>query len=162
FLIGVTRNEMGGSQGHLANGMTGGTPPQLDLEMAPRIFRKLHEAIQRGLIRACHDLSEGGLAVAVAEMAFAGGVGIDLTDLRHGSIQEPDEVLLFAESNTRFVVEVTPANVPAFQECLGNDLPLARIGQTCKEPRLRIAGVGGEWVVWAQLADLKEAWQRPL
>lgn len=162
FLIGATRNEMGGSHCYLVHGMTGGTPPQLDLEIAPRIFRKLHEAIQRGLIRACHDLSEGGLAVAVAEMAFAGGVGVDLTDLRHGAILEPDEVLLFAESNTRFVVEVAPENVPAFHECVGNDVPLARLGQTCKEPRLRVAGAGGEWVVWAQLVDLKEAWQRPL
>lgn len=162
FLIGTTRDEMGGSHYELVHGGTGGVPPQVDLELAPRIFRKLHAAIQRGLIRSCHDLSEGGLAVAVAEMAFAGGIGADLTDLRSTSIQQADEVLLFAESNTRFVVEVTPDNVQAFRECMGSDVPLAQMGQTCPEPRLRIAGTQGEWVIWAQLADLKEAWQSPL
>jgi phosphoribosylformylglycinamidine synthase len=160
FLIGVTKDEMGGSHYNLVHGLDGGTVPQVDLALAPRIFHKLHETIQRGLVRSCHDLSEGGLAVAVAEMAFAGGVGADVTNLACDS-QLAEEVLLFAESTTRFVVEVTPANVPALQQGFG-DLPLLRIGQTCKEPRLRIAGAVGEWIVWAQLADLKEAWQKPL
>jgi phosphoribosylformylglycinamidine synthase len=49
----------------------------------------------------------------------------------------------------------------AVRECFG-DVPLYEIGRTVKEPRLRIAGASGEWVVWADLADLKEAWQKPL
>jgi phosphoribosylformylglycinamidine synthase len=134
----------------------------VDLELAPHIFRKLHEAIRRGLVRSCHDLSEGGLAVAVAEMAFAGGLGADVTEIRTSPASELDEVLLFAESTTRFVVEVTPGNAQAFRECLGDDVPLTQVGQTAREPRLRIVGTNGEWVVWAQLADLKEAWQKPL
>jgi phosphoribosylformylglycinamidine synthase len=162
FLVGVTKNEMGGSHYHLVHGIEGGTPPRVDLELAPRIFRTLHEAIQRGLIRACHDLSEGGLAVAVAEMAFAGGVGADLEDLDAGGRGDPEEVLLFSESATRFVIEVTPGNAPTLQTWFGDAVPLTRIGQTCKERRLRIAGTAGEWVVWAQLADLHEAWRRPL
>jgi phosphoribosylformylglycinamidine synthase len=70
-------------------------------------------------------------------------------------------VLLFSESTTRFIVEVTPAHAAEFEACLG-DAPLTPLGQTCKEPRLRIAGASGEWVVWAALADLKEAWQKPM
>jgi phosphoribosylformylglycinamidine synthase len=161
LLIGVTKNELGGSHYHLVQGLTGGTVPQVDQELAPRIFHKLHEAIRNDLVRSCHDLSEGGLAVAVAEMAFAGGLGADVTNLRGLSPDWPDDVFLFAESTTRFVVEVTPEKVQAFQECLG-DVPVAQIGETGKEPRLRVAGVSGEWIVWAPLADLKEAWQKPL
>ncbi len=102
-------------------------------------------------------MSEGGLAVAVAEMAFAGGVGADLTGLaKTGGL--PDAVLLFSESQTRFIVEVTPANAAAFEACVA-DVPLTRLGQTCKEARLRISAANGEWVVWAALRDLKEAWQ---
>ena len=114
------------------------------------LFGRLHEAIQRGLVRSCHDLSEGGLAVAVAEMAFAGGIGADLTQLRTagGFALFPDEVFLFSESTTRFVVEVTPANAASLTRCL-EGVPCERIGQTCKEPRLRIAGVNGEWIIWA-------------
>lgn len=160
FLIGTTRNEMGGSHYHVIHQIEGGDPPQVDLQVAPRIFQRLHAAIERGLVRACHDLSEGGLAVALAEMAFAGGVGADVTGLHSPDV--PDDVSLFSESTTRFVVEVRPEHAQAFRDCVGTDVPLRPIGATVKEPRLRIAGGNGEWIVWASLADLKEAWQRPL
>jgi phosphoribosylformylglycinamidine synthase len=160
YLVGATRNEMGGSHYHLVTRAEGGKVPMPDLEQAPRVFAGLYEAMRRGLVRACHDLSEGGLAVALAEMAFAGGVGADVTGLG-GAAPAADEVLLFAESATRFLVEVPPGNAAVLETCLAG-VPLARIGQTCKEPRLRIAGRAGEWVVWASLADLKEAWQNPL
>jgi len=160
YLVGVTREEMGGSHYHLVNGQGGGTVPQVDLELAPRIFRSLHEAIRRGLVRACHDLSEGGLAVAAAEMAFAGGLGADLTGLA-APANAPDEIMLFAESTTRFLLEVEAGSASALELCF-TSVPLLRIGQTLKEPRLRIAGRSGTWVVWANLADLKEAWQGPL
>jgi phosphoribosylformylglycinamidine synthase II len=160
FLVGVTKNEMGGSHYHAVCGLKGGSVPTVNLELAPRLFEKLHLAINRGLVRACHDLSEGGLAVALAEMAFAGGVGADVTALGTAG-SEPDDVLLFSESPSRFLIEVAAGQVAAVQECLAG-LSAARIGQTTKEPRLRIAGASGEWLVWAQLADLKEAWQKPL
>ncbi len=73
----------------------------------------------------------------------------------------PDEVLLFSETPTRFVIEVAPANVQAVRDSFG-DVPLYPIGKTVKEPRLRIAGSSGEWLVWAQLPELKDAWQKPL
>jgi phosphoribosylformylglycinamidine synthase II len=159
FLIGITKDEMGGSHYNLVNGITQGVPPEVDRGLSPRLFRHLHEAIQQGLVRACHDLSEGGLAAAVAEMALAGEIGADLTRLQ--TMNHPNEVLLFSESTTRFVVEVTPGNAAALTRCL-EGVPCERIGQTCKEPRLRIAGVDGEWIIWTEVGDLKEAWQKPL
>ena len=152
---------MGGSHFHLAMGKEGGAVPRVDMGIAPRLFHKLHDTIRQGLLRACHDLSEGGLATALAEMAFAGEVGADITLASMASV-ESDEVLLYSESPTRFIVEVAPAHAAAFQACFGEDVPVYRIGQTVKEPRLRIAGGNGEWIIWASLADLKEAWQRPL
>jgi len=160
FLVGATKEEMGGSHYHLVRGLEGGAVPRPDLESAPRLFRKLHDAIASGLIRSCHDVSEGGLAAAVAEMAFAGGIGADVTRL--GDAALPDDVLLFSESTTRFVIEVQPSKAAALQTSLGNDIPLTQLGQTCKEPRLRIAGTNGEWLIWAELAALKEAWQKPM
>jgi phosphoribosylformylglycinamidine synthase len=158
FLVGTTKEEMGGSHYHLVVGSTGGQVPQPDPELAVRIFRAIHDAISRGLLRSCHDLSEGGLAVAVAEMAFAGEIGADLTNIGTGL---SDEVLLFSESCTRFMVEVAPENVASIRQLFGS-LPLIHVGRTCKEPRLRIAGSNGEWVVWVALTELKEAWQKPL
>jgi phosphoribosylformylglycinamidine synthase len=159
YLVGVTRNEMGGSHFNLVLGFEAGGPPQVDPKQAPRIFAALNKSIDRGLLRACHDLSEGGLAVAIAEMAFAGGVGADVTQL--GTVDEADEVLLFSESTTRFIAEVRPDNSKDFEN-LFKDLPCRRIGQTVKDQRLRIAGINGEWRVWCSLSELKDAWQKPL
>jgi phosphoribosylformylglycinamidine synthase len=105
-------------------------------------------------------LSEGGLAVAAAEMAFTGNIGADVMDA--GKIEaESDAVRLFSESATRFLVEVKPEHAAEFEKQF-DGLPLAKIGKTVKESRLRIAGANGEWLVWANLSDLKEAWQKPL
>jgi phosphoribosylformylglycinamidine synthase len=159
LLVGTTKDELGGSHYHLVTGKTGGRVPCPDLTVAPKIFAALHQAIRRGLVRSCHDLSEGGLAVAVAEMAFTGGVGADVTGL--GTAGLSDAAKLFSESATRFVLEVTPENVAGVTALFG-DLPVSDIGATVAEPRLRVAGADGEWLVWAKLADLKEVWQRPL
>jgi phosphoribosylformylglycinamidine synthase subunit PurSL len=159
YLVGVTRDEMGGSHYNLINCWKVGVPPQVDRALAPPIFGAVHEAIRRGLLRSCHDLSEGGLAVAVAEMALAGGVGADLTAVCGGGLS--DSVGLFSESASRFLVEVSPELTMSFEACMVN-VPCTRIGQTCREERLRVAGRGGEWVVWEPLAGLKEAWQRTL
>jgi phosphoribosylformylglycinamidine synthase len=158
-LIGVTREELGGSHFNLVTGRNGGAVPKLDAELAVRIFPKIHEAIETGLVRACHDLSEGGLAAALAEMAFAGAVGADITSL--GGSRLSDAALLFSESPTRFVLEVASDKLEALAKlCAG--LPFTKLGQTCKETRLRIAGSSGEWLIWAPLRDLKEAWQKTL
>jgi phosphoribosylformylglycinamidine synthase len=158
LLVGASRDELGGSHFHLVTGRDGGNVPAVDLALAPRIFAKVHDAIRSGLVRSCHDLSEGGLAVALAEMAFAGGIGADVTKLPSGL---PDEVLLFSESPTRFILEATPANVAAIEGLL-TGLPICKIGATTKEARLRIAGTTGEWIIWAALDQLKRAWQAPL
>jgi phosphoribosylformylglycinamidine synthase len=161
YLLGVTRPELGGSHYHMIHRLNGGEPPRPDLTFAPRVFHGLHAAIQARLVRSCHDLSEGGLAVAAAEMAFAGGIGADLTDTAAIAPGESDEVRLFSESTTRFLLEVRPSDGPALQACLG-DLPLLKLGRTTSERRLRIAGASGDWAVWATLDELKSAWQRPL
>ncbi len=157
FLVGATSPHLGGSHYHLVTGQTGGQVPCVDLQTAPQIFGRLHEAIMTGLVRSCHDLSEGGLAVAAAEMAFAGGIGVDIDKPGSGA----DEVLLFSEAASRFLVEVRPQHVDQFRRLM-SAVPCAEIGQTVKEPRLRIAGASGEWIIWLPLQQLKDAWQKPL
>src|SRR5262249_25201783 len=79
FVLGVSYDHLGGSHYHLVTNRQGGLVPRVDPDVAMRVFRGLHKAITEGRVRACHDLSEGGLAVAAAEMAFAGGFGMDIT-----------------------------------------------------------------------------------
>ncbi len=160
FLLGVTRDELGGSHFDLVTGRESDTVPVVDQGQAPKIFAALHTAIRGGLVRSCHDLSEGGLAVAAAEMAFAGGIGADLT--RPPELTPlADTAFLFSESTTRLLLEVEQGSVEKLKHHFG-ELPLYRVGVTAKQPRLRIAGANGEWLIWAPLDQLKEAWQKPL
>jgi phosphoribosylformylglycinamidine synthase len=161
FIIGVARNEMGGSHFNLVHGIEGGTPPKVDMERAPRIFHKLHEVIRRGLIRSCHDVSEGGLAVAIAEMCLAGGLGA-VIDSRLVAAELGVEVCLFSESNTRFLIEISNENEQQVVSCFAG-IPCQRIGAVTEEPHLRISSpTHDEQIISASVADLKEAWQKPL
>ncbi len=160
YLVGLTQDELGGSHLALVRGMEGGQVPRVDVERARQTFAALHAAIDSGLVRACHDLSEGGLAVAAAEMAFAGGWGatIDLARVPCGAgpLADRPEVVLFSESNTRFLCEVETAQAAAFEDRLAG-IPAARVGEVTQTPRLQI----GSWID-TDLASLKEAWQKPL
>ena len=140
---------MGGSHYHLVHGLAGGDGAARRPGAGAADLRRAARGHPRaGLVRSCHDLSEGGLAVAVAEMAFAGGVGADLTELADADAL-PDEVLLFSESTTRFVVEVAAGQTRRRCEaCLGG-VPLTRLGQTVQGAAAahrggerRVGGVG--------------------
>jgi phosphoribosylformylglycinamidine synthase len=163
YLVGATKNELGGSHFAKVNALEGGDVPQVDVELAPKIFAALHQAISRGLVRACHDLSEGGLAVAAAEMAFAGGLGLDLdlSPLRPSSRLEDPAVLLFSESNTRFLVEVPPGQSKEFERQLAG-VPLVRLGAVTQGSRLVLRDRLQSTVIDASLAELKHAWKAPL
>jgi phosphoribosylformylglycinamidine synthase len=162
YLVGETKNELGGSHFALVNALTGGQVPTVDPQRARDTFAAVHRAISAGLLRACHDLSEGGLAAAVAEMAFAGGVGarIALEAVPAASDVAGPTVRLFSESNSRFLCEVTPQNRTAFEkEFVG--VPMGHVGEVSAESPLTIEWNGNP-IVRAALGDLKEAWQATL
>ncbi|QDU79424.1 Phosphoribosylformylglycinamidine synthase subunit PurL [Polystyrenella longa] len=162
YLIGNTKEEMAGSHYLKVTGKSGGQVPQVDLVQAPLIFQELHDAIMNGTIRSCHDLSEGGLAVALAEMSFAGELGIDV-DLSKllAQCELSEAVALFSESNTRFVVEVIPQQAEAF-EAHFEDLPLVVLGEVTNNNQVIIKGKSGKAIIDADLYELKTAWKSPL
>jgi len=171
FVLGTTSDELGGSLWAEVHQATGGTVPQVVPSLGLRIFRALHKAIGRGLIRSCHDLSEGGLAVALAEMALAGGLGarVSLADVPYAHDAFSDFVLLFSESPTRFVLEVRSECFAELADVF-NGLPLGRLGEVAASdggcdtvsPRMIVRGLDGSVVIDASVTDLKAAWQRPL
>jgi phosphoribosylformylglycinamidine synthase len=114
-------------------------------------------------VRSCHDCSEGGIAVAAAEMAFAGGFGMTLNlsaVVTEGHINKNDTIL-FSESNSRFIVEVRPEHQQQFETLLKN-IPCGLLGKVTAEPILKINGLNNKLVVNENIHDLKEAWQAPL
>jgi phosphoribosylformylglycinamidine synthase subunit PurSL len=163
YVVGMTYDELGGSHYYEVNGLIGNTAPQVRAKKAKKSFVKLSNATDKGLVRSCHDCSEGGIAVAAAEMAFAGGFGmdIDVATIPADKKVDRDDVLLFSESNSRFICEVTPENAAAFEKCM-KGTPCARIGSIAKAPRFKVTGLGKKLVINEKLAGLKAAWQEPL
>ncbi|HEX3598665.1 MAG TPA: AIR synthase-related protein, partial [Lacipirellulaceae bacterium] len=164
YLVGATHNELGGSHYAIVNDQPGGQVPKVDTERARNTFVAIHQAITSGLVKSCHDLSEGGLAVAAAEMAFAGGLGAEISlELMPGIKDVPTIALLFGESNSRFLCEVAPQNDKAFEACL-TGCPRASIGVVRDDAQLRIAFETARpgCLVDLPIDQLKEAWQAPL
>jgi len=163
FIVGETKNELGGSHYYKIHSQLGANVPRVDLETAPKIAAKIADAVTQGLAVSCHDCSEGGLAVALAEMAFAGGVGIeaDLRGLPKGKDCSRVDTQLFSESNSRYIVEVEPENYDAFAKLMLN-LPFGQIGKVTTNKTLSIKAESGEAVIELELDKLKRAWQEPL
>jgi phosphoribosylformylglycinamidine synthase len=164
YLVGQTKDELGGSHFSLVEGLSGGEVPKMDAAAAKKTFVAIHKAIHAEVVRACHDLSEGGLAVAAAEMAFAGGLGarisLEKMPLAADCSDLPTAARLFSESNTRFLCEVPPERADAFEAIL-DGVPHARIGEVTDGGRLEILA-GDAPIVTAGIAAMKEAWQKPL
>ncbi len=163
YLVGLTRPELGGSHYYHIHGYKGNNVPKVDTALGKKIMDTLSQATERRLVRSCHDCSEGGLAVAAAEMAFSGGYGITL-ELRavatEGTISRNDTIL-FSESNTRFVVEVQPEHQHQFESAI-KDIPHGLLGKVMSEPQFKVYGLNNKLVVNENIYDLKEAWQAPL
>lgn len=161
FQVGATKNELGGSHFSMVRGLTGGEVPTVDAVQAKATFAAVHQAIKKRLIRACHDLSEGGLAVAATEMAMAGGFGLTMDiDAVGGSLSSTET--LFSESNTRFLVEVAPENADQFETLLKDGgIPVFPLGTIEATDQIRITR-GDELVLQVAVAEAKQAWQKPL
>ncbi len=123
-------------------------------------MEKLSEAISRGLVRACHDCSEGGIGVAAAEMAFAGGYGMNLrmADVP-GEDVDRNDTILFSESNSRFIVEVQEESRAEFEQIMAGTA-MATIGEITNDEDFKVYGLKGNPIVSTNIWDLKEAWQK--
>jgi phosphoribosylformylglycinamidine synthase len=163
YLVGETKEELGGSAYYATKGFIGNRSPAVDAIVAKELYLRLSSATDKGLVRACHDLSEGGLGVALAEMAFSGGLGarIDLKKVPQSGNIERDDYLLFSESNSRLLVEITPENRSDFELMMGASA-CSLIGAVTEGNRLIVDGLNGGQVINRPLSDLKNAWQRPL
>ncbi|MEM2999993.1 MAG: phosphoribosylformylglycinamidine synthase subunit PurL [Candidatus Bathyarchaeia archaeon] len=162
YIVGQTFNELGGSEYYKLRGYLGKSVPKVRAAQAKRTFRAITKAIDLGLVKACHDLSEGGLAVAAAEMAFAGGLGLklDLRAVPNKQVSRSD-FLLFSESNSRFLVEVDAKDKADFEALMRNKV-YAQIGEVTEDARLIIQGLNGQVVVDASVAELQRSWKRTL
>ncbi|RME60257.1 MAG: phosphoribosylformylglycinamidine synthase subunit PurL, partial [Caldilineae bacterium] len=160
YLLGETKYELGGSLLHHLQGVDGGDPPRMSADPLAR-YRALHQAILAGWVQSCHDLSEGGLAVALAEMCIAGRLGAAVEIGRLGDAESgalSPAIVLFSESNGRLILEVAPEHVDAVEAHFA-DLPFYPLGQVSAAERLQIHS-RGETIIDLPVAELVEVWKR--
>jgi phosphoribosylformylglycinamidine synthase len=111
----------------------------------------VHEAIRAGVVASCHDISEGGLAVALAEMCIASQLGASIDALPHADLA----TALFSESAGRLLVEIAPDDLPAFMAIAGSAL---EIGTVTSRPVLDVVGVFGLDVAELAAAFTRNGW----
>ena len=162
YVMGETYPELGGSEWYAMHGFIGNGVPEVRAKKAKELYEALSRAIQAGLVASCHDCSDGGLGVALAETAFSGGLGlfVDLGLVPSVSIERND-TLLFSESQSRFVVTVSPDAKDAFEGMM-QDVTMGRVGVVLTEGVLRIDGMGGNRIIEEDIHLLKAWWQQPL
>lgn len=138
-LVGRTQAEFGGSHLALVGAAAGQaatySPVPAPDAASPARYRALHRLLRTGRVRACHDLSEGGLAVALAEMCMSGNLGANIDTLPHADVT----TALFSESNGRFVCELHPDDLTWFLDGLGE--PALVLGEVTAGKALQVAGI---------------------
>ena len=142
--------------------------PDLDLDLSKRTVEAILEAHDSDLILAAHDLSEGGLAVALTEMCIGGGLGADINIRRISSPMEGEsgkplgrDVKLFSESNSRYLLEISLPQARKLEDCLSrHEVPYTKIG-TVGDGSLKISD-GDEVVVDIPVEDLDRTWRNGL
>ncbi len=161
YVIGITKDELGGSEYFASLGFVGNDVPRVNAEAARKLYTALEIAMHEGLVASCHDCSDGGLGVALAESAFSGdlGMNIQMTKVPVEAIRRVDTIL-FSESQSRFVVTVAPENVERFEFILGDNV-FADIGAVTESQNFTVLD-GEKMVINEGIGILRDSWQKTL
>ncbi|WP_460609234.1 phosphoribosylformylglycinamidine synthase subunit PurL [Hymenobacter terrigena] len=152
YLLGETYDELGGSEFYALHGQLGANVPKVDFARAKALYTLIGQANDQSLIQSCHDLSDGGLAVALAETTFGYGYGA-VVELPETGL--PLATQLFSESHSRFLATVAPEDVVAFEQLLGDRA--TRLGIVTADGELTVRHAG-KTVISANTAALRAVW----
>lgn len=161
YIAGITKEELGGSEFAKLLNLKSGIVPKVDAQLNKKIYKAVYDAIQRGLINSAHDCSDGGFAVAIAEMAFSGGLGctIDLEKLpATPNINYID--LLFSESAGRIIFTTKEKYENDIQNIF-KGLPFSKIGYVNDSNNLTLT-YKSKKIIEENILILKECWQKTL
>ncbi|MDM8541557.1 phosphoribosylformylglycinamidine synthase subunit PurS [Desulfococcaceae bacterium HSG9] len=162
YVLGITRNELGGSEYYAHFGYTGMNVPEVYPEKFSRVYKAVNQAIRQELAASVHGIYRGGLGIHLAMTAMGGdlGMNVDLGKVTADQVHH-DDIILFSETPGRFIVTVDPVNSEAF-EALFNDMPYACIGEvTGKTDHFIVNGADGHLIVDIPVSELRCAWKRP-
>ncbi|MEY4479567.1 MAG: hypothetical protein RLZZ267_245 [Bacillota bacterium] len=159
ILLGETKAELGGSEfQYVIHGVTEGRPPQIDLAVEKALHATVLDSIRAGNVKSAHDLSEGGLAVALAESSISGRLGAKVTI---DSALRTD-IALFSESQSRVLLSASPANVEAIlATAKANGIAATVIGEVTAEANIQVT-VNGTTAIDTSVAALETAWREAI
>ncbi len=161
YVIGQTKNELGASEYYAHLGALGLNVPEVDPDIFFAGYKKVADAIRKGLLASCHGVYRGGLGIHLAMTAMGGnlGVSVDLSKVpAEGALD--DDTLLFSESAGRFIISMAPENRSDFETLMG-DVPMALVGAVTEARELKITGRGGNALAELTVDEMKAAWNRP-
>jgi phosphoribosylformylglycinamidine synthase len=161
-VVGITRHELGGSEYLAQKGYTGNSVPSVDARLGKDIYTRVSKLTGAGLLNSCHDCSDGGLGVCLAESAFAGGYGMEI-ELEKIPVEDidRDDVLLFSESQSRFVITFGPDKREQVEKTL-DGVPWGVVGRVSKDERFQVRGLDGTLTISTTIGELKICWKEPL
>jgi phosphoribosylformylglycinamidine (FGAM) synthase-like enzyme len=160
YALGLTRDELAGSEYYDLFGYTGLKVPQVRLEEVLPLYRALEESIRTDLVASAHGIYRGGLGVHLALVAMAGGLGLDVELAKvPAEDHKRDDTLLYSESAGRFIVTVAPKDRVHFEQKF-KGLPCACFGRVTKGKKLKIRGLAGEVLFNIDLQQIKKAWKK--
>ncbi|MBU1895220.1 MAG: phosphoribosylformylglycinamidine synthase, partial [Candidatus Omnitrophica bacterium] len=162
YVIGKTFQEMGGSQYFKIKALKGGAVPKVTPVESLVVMKTLVRAIQEGVVVSAHDSSEGGIAVCACEMLFSGGYGaeIHLKNVPRENNVTRDDVILFSESNSRFIVEVPLEKREIFENIM-EKIDFSLIGSVNETKKVIVYGLENTKVIETDINVLKEYWKKP-
>ena len=166
YVVGDTKRELGGSEYYRLRGVRAGIVPRTDPTVLKTRMAALREAMTAGMIASCHDISEGGLAIAVCEMLMGGDLGAEIeiagVNMNPGSGRGRglrSDYKLFSESNTRWIVEVWHDDRERFEMLMRNrGVLVVNIGET-KDEDVVIIRDSGKKLIEEPLAELRARWR---
>ena len=161
YILGATRNELGGGEYYQMMGEVGLNVPTVDVDRFLPLYLRLHRAVQEEVIASAHAISRGGLGVHLALVAMAGEFGMDLDIGKipvEGSLT--DTHVLYSESAGRLVVTVDPAKREIF-EGIFSSMEIGLLGAVTQSPLFRIRGRKSDLILEEDVAGLKDAWKKP-
>nr|MBC8443718.1 phosphoribosylformylglycinamidine synthase [Deltaproteobacteria bacterium] len=161
YILGTTRNELGGSEYYAHFNCVGLNVPEVVIGQTVPLYRQLTRAIEGDLPASVHGIYRGGLAVHLAMVAMGGDLGmhVDLAKVP-GAGSMRNDTILFSESAGRFIVTVAEKNRADFEKMF-QDLPCAYVGTVSDDSTLSIIGTDGHPIVSTPVTQLREAWKKP-
>ena len=157
YLLGKTYDELGGSELYTLFGELGANVPKVRKEQAKQCYLKVMQANKQRLIESSHDLSDGGLAVALAESTFGTNLGVEITIDPMKNLRIP--AILFSESHSRFLVSIQSKNRTLFESIMGEDA--VYLGVITEESQL-IVRKGHQKIIDLPTKNILDAWDRGL